>query len=332
MGNVSAFDMISPTAKQLMMELVGDRTAFLQVITYHDFIINKREAEAMIKVLKEESVTTKGLRLMFELDSDDADFCAFHDLVDDMCKDSLDACYGRFAELTTPIISQTQITIMVNEFKTKLWKYYALFMTLLNKSRYVNVTARNESLHQWDRLALLLFISVMRMRNKRCFTWMGVINAAAYWTSSGGNMSVLFGQKVTRDSMVRKLTKLVSPEECERRTIATLSVQKFVKGSWDNTQRYQQTKFQCGKSSGQMQLATMTFSMSQVPMMIQYLKNPKLRLSFKSSLGSSISKTMSPSQTLPQSSKIPNSTQLITDSKEATLKRRHKRIPLPNPS
>ena len=137
---------------------------------------------------------------------------------------------------------------MVNEFKTKLWKYYALFMTLLNKSRYVNVTARNENLPQWDRLALLLFISVMRMRNKRCFTWMGVINAAAYWTSSGGNMSVLFGQKVTRDSMVRKLSKLVSPEECERRTIVTLSKKIFVKGAWDNTQHYEQTKYQRDKS------------------------------------------------------------------------------------
>ena len=60
---------------------------------------------------------------------------------------------------------------MVNDFKTTLWKYYALFMMLLNKSRYVNVVARNHHLPQWDRLALLLFISVMRMRNKKLFSW-----------------------------------------------------------------------------------------------------------------------------------------------------------------
>ena len=46
--------------------------------------------------------------------------------------------------------------------------------------------------------------------------------------------------------MVQKLSKLVSPEECERRTIDTLSKQVFVKGSWDNTQFYRQT-IQCAK-------------------------------------------------------------------------------------
>ena len=100
---------------------------------------------------------------------------------------------------------------MVNDFKTSLWKYYALFMMLLNKSRYVNVVARNHHLPQWDRLALLLFISVMRMRNKKLFSWMGVINAAAHWSSSGGNMPVLFGQKVTRDTMAQKLSNLYHP-------------------------------------------------------------------------------------------------------------------------
>ena len=135
---------------------------------------------------------------------------------------------------------------IVNNFKISLWKYYALFMMILNKSRYVNVVARNHHLPQWDQLTLLPFISVMRIRNKKLFSWMGVINAAAHWSSSGGNMPVLFGQKVTRDTMVQKLSKLVSPKECERRTIDTLSKQVFVKGSWDNTQFYRQT-IRCAK-------------------------------------------------------------------------------------
>ena len=69
-------------------------------------------------------------------------------------------------------------------------------------------------------------------------------------------MPVLFGQKVTRDTMVQKLSKLVSPEECERCTIDTLSKQVFVKGSWDNTQFYRQLKYQCGKTSAKMEIAT----------------------------------------------------------------------------
>ena len=127
---------------------------------------------------------------------------------------------------------------MVNLFKEKLTKYYSLFLTLLNKTKYGNHSSKNARQPYWDRMAMLLFISVMRMRNNKLFSWMGVINTAAYWTSSGGNLSVIFGQKVTRDTMVKKLTGLVTPAECERRTIACLSTLLFVKGAFDNTQHF----------------------------------------------------------------------------------------------
>ena len=69
---------------------------------------------------------------------------------------------------------------MVNLFKEKLTKYYSLFLTLLNKTRYSNHSAKNDRQPYWDRMSMSLFISVMRMRNKKLFSWMGVINSAAY--------------------------------------------------------------------------------------------------------------------------------------------------------
>ena len=85
---------------------------------------------------------------------------------------------------------------------------------------------------------------------------MGVINTAAYWTSSGENISVVFGQKVTRDTMVKKLTGLVTPAECERRTIACLSTLLFVKGAFDNTQHFVEQKFQREMVSSLAHMAT----------------------------------------------------------------------------
>ena len=112
--------MISPTAVQLMKKIVGDSTSYLQVITYHDMLINKREALAMIEVLKSESVTSNGLKAMFELDTSDAVFRAFHDRIDDKCKEALDACYGRFSELSTPILTEvnSSFTYMFDSYKT----------------------------------------------------------------------------------------------------------------------------------------------------------------------------------------------------------------------
>ena len=120
------------------------------------------------------------------------------------------------------------MTVMLNALKTDMSLYYELLMTILHKSKYVNHSHRNDNLHDWERMALLLFVAILRMRNNQLFTWMGIINAAAYWTSSGGNMAVLFGHKVTRATMVRKLNSIVTPDECERRTIETLSKPHFV--------------------------------------------------------------------------------------------------------
>ena len=119
--NVSSFEMISPTAVHLMKELVGDSTSYLSVITYHDILINKKlEVLAMVEVLKSESVTSNEIKAMFELDTSDAVFRAFHDRIDDKCKEALDACYGQFSELRTPILTQVNysFTYMFDFYKT----------------------------------------------------------------------------------------------------------------------------------------------------------------------------------------------------------------------
>ncbi len=116
------------------------------------------------------------------------------------------------------------MTVMVNSFQLEITPYYSLMMTLLNKHRKASQPSKNDGLLRWERLSFLLFISIMRMRNPRYFSWMGVINAAAYWKSTGGNMSVLFGQKVARGSMVRKLTSLIPRKDVERKMIARLGM------------------------------------------------------------------------------------------------------------
>ena len=103
--NVSAFDRISPTAVELLKELVGDPVYSLHVSNCHDAQIKSREAEEMIKVLKDESLSSRGLKALFELETTDDDFVSFHDSVNATCKNALDNCYGTFAELTTPILS-----------------------------------------------------------------------------------------------------------------------------------------------------------------------------------------------------------------------------------
>ena len=59
----------------------------------------------MIKVLKDESLSSQGLKALFKLETTDDDFVSFHDEVNATCKNALDNCYGTFAELTTPILS-----------------------------------------------------------------------------------------------------------------------------------------------------------------------------------------------------------------------------------
>ena len=106
--NVSAFNMISPTAIQLLEELEGDKVAYLQVLTFHDALICQREAAEMIKVLKEEQISTDRLRTIFELDINSDEFKAFRNTVDNTCKVALEECYGNFVGLSDPILSQVR--------------------------------------------------------------------------------------------------------------------------------------------------------------------------------------------------------------------------------
>ena len=62
----------------------------------------------MINVLKDESLSTRGLKALFELETTDDEFTNFHD-ADAICKDALDNCYGTFAELTTPILTVDEV-------------------------------------------------------------------------------------------------------------------------------------------------------------------------------------------------------------------------------
>ena len=104
------------------------------------------------------------------------------------------------------------------------------------------------------------------MYNPHFFSWMGVINAAAYWKSTGGNMSVLFGQKVARGTMVSKLSNLISRKEVERRMITTMKKQLFVEGAWDNTQSKETIRFQREGTSALMKIYTsIVFTKPTVP-------------------------------------------------------------------
>uniref|UniRef100_A0A7S3Q243 Uncharacterized protein n=1 Tax=Chaetoceros debilis TaxID=122233 RepID=A0A7S3Q243_9STRA len=91
--NVSAFDRISLTAVKLLKELVGDPAYSLHVSNSHDALIKSREADEMIKVLKDESLSSRGLKALFELEATDDDFVSFHDSrIDATCKNALDNC------------------------------------------------------------------------------------------------------------------------------------------------------------------------------------------------------------------------------------------------
>ena len=77
----------------------------MHVSNSHDALVKSRESDEMIKVLKDESLSSRGLKALFELETTNDYVVSFHDSIDATCKNTLDNCYGTFAELTTPIFS-----------------------------------------------------------------------------------------------------------------------------------------------------------------------------------------------------------------------------------
>ena len=106
--NLSSALSLAPTTLLLLREVHGDTFYSQTICAKHDACIVTKTHNRVLVDLKAETVTTKGIQIMFELRTDDPMFRMFHDKVESICKQSIMDCYGNFTPLSAAILCEVR--------------------------------------------------------------------------------------------------------------------------------------------------------------------------------------------------------------------------------
>ena len=106
----------------------------------------------------------------------------------------------------------------------------------------------------WDWFVMWNFMSLMRVRNDRCFSWWASINAAAsygaFLVKSRMKILVYFGQSTVQYTLLRKIKEFLEYSHVMKQTNLTLRASgDYGVGMYDNSQCQQSIKFQPGSHS-----------------------------------------------------------------------------------
>ena len=118
--NVSSAQTLAPTTLLLLREVYGDPFYSQTICSKHDICVCTKTHNQIVCDIKAQNVTTKGIKIMFELPGDDVAFQLFHDKVESICKQSIEDCYGSYTEMSAPILCEVRYSLFYYFFNTHL--------------------------------------------------------------------------------------------------------------------------------------------------------------------------------------------------------------------
>ena len=230
----------------------------------------------MNAVVRTANISTTKLVKELELDASDANFRRFQTFVEHKCLDALDSMYGQFSRFTGPILTQTTLSAISDEFKTTLPKQYHSISALLNRARYYNVTQFMHLQGQWDQEILYQFLTISCKRNPKLFTMWALINTASSYGGKNVDIQVFFGLAITMTAMLSKLNRCYPFDYIMQKTVATLQASgDFGVCVFDHSQMMKSLKFQRGEHSSNVSLVTSRLCLKpMMPNLISLLRWP----------------------------------------------------------
>jgi hypothetical protein len=238
-------------------EVYGDKLQTYALVELYErkllVLANAKELENY----KKEPISDARIQQHLQLPSNDLAFQRFHALVDDSCQTAIINLYGMFSPMSSPILTQLQLTTFTESFKTTLPTQYKAIMCFINKEEKQMKRERiKRNRFLWDRYAFYIFILLMRIRNPRNFVWWSMCNAASQYGHGGSNLSVFFGISVSQTTLLRKLDDINKYDSITMKTISSMKFMPFVLATFDNSQIIRKKKFQSGGESSSVTLVT----------------------------------------------------------------------------
>ena len=220
--------------------------------------------------------------------SNNSSFSIFHGKVQELFKNALMMCYGRYTCLHSPLISEKDVGVMVDEFNSTFPYQRAGLQAMLNITE--KARKRSHMVPFNDRLTMWTFMSVMNCRNKHNFTYWAMATSACKYGSkacvSSYSESVYFGHSVShrtlldntsvfRDCSTSSPPNTYLTDTCKD-TLRNEDNMSIV--AMDNNQRGERMKYQRGSKSSTYTLVTCMIAIEP-----QYKSHPAPTTSWLSS-------------------------------------------------
>ena len=136
---------IIPRLKRYMDEYEGDSTSTLVLAQFYEVKVKEQEFKLKLEAYRESKISSSRIALNFTLSDDDPSFVKFRSHVDEITKTAILSVYGKFAEFTSPILSEAELNDIATSFKMTLPTYYDVINVMLNKavSIVMSITCRH---------------------------------------------------------------------------------------------------------------------------------------------------------------------------------------------
>jgi hypothetical protein len=124
---------LAPRVLHFLNEFEGDSSSTLPLVQYYELRVKDMESDAKFTTYKASAISSNKLIANFSLTDDDTRLAEFRDYVEDITKSAVMKVYGNFVDFTSPLLSQSELSMMANKFKLTLTEYYQIIIVLLNK-------------------------------------------------------------------------------------------------------------------------------------------------------------------------------------------------------
>ena len=155
-------------------------------------------------------------RLVLELKADvvpdSSVLDAFVNRIDSVYEKALVSCFHEFTSISEPIVDDTMVLMLIDEYKTKLPGHYNRMMEFLNFKTKSNELRNNhltsDMVAYYDRIALTQFMVVTRIQNpQKLVHWASICQASNYChdiiSNNTGNLGSFFGYSVSYATFYR---------------------------------------------------------------------------------------------------------------------------------
>ena len=231
-------------------ELWSDKYALMFLLSRYYMVLNKKRREQSIKLNK----GSKEIGTQYKPNISDFNANSVNSLIEKTFLKCIKECYTDFTEINSLILSTSDISMLVNEYKLKLPEHYLIMKNIFGYDKKEKMERNNHLVRRgyYDRVCFYQYLVQSRVRWNHTFTYWGIINTCSVYGKNGGKSlsqaGTFFGNCVSMQTLMNKTKEW--RDDMSNAIFKKLETESKLVCCLDNNQKGHNLKYQrFGKSN-----------------------------------------------------------------------------------